>query len=43
MGNHEEQIGRIERGELNVIACTLKIIAEGLKVELRDLIIIKNE
>lgn len=38
IGNHGEQIGRIERGELNVTICTLKIIAEGLKVKLKDLI-----
>jgi len=28
------QIGRIERGEINPIICTLKVIADTLKIEL---------
>ncbi len=36
--NYAEQIGRVERGELNVSICTLKLIAEGLEVDLEDLL-----
>lgn len=36
--NHGEQIGRIERGELNVTICTLKKIADGLEINLKDLL-----
>jgi len=39
--NHGEQIGRIERGELNVSICTLKKIAEGLEIELSELLVVK--
>lgn len=35
--NYAEQVGRIERGELNVSICTLKLIAEGLDIELFEL------
>jgi transcriptional regulator with XRE-family HTH domain len=38
MDNYGEQIGRIERGELNVTICTLKKIAETLDVSLPELI-----
>lgn len=37
MDNHAEQIGRIERGQLNVTICTLKKIAEALEIPLADL------
>ncbi|MEP6927225.1 MAG: helix-turn-helix transcriptional regulator [Ginsengibacter sp.] len=37
MDNHAEQIGRIERGQLNVTICTLKKIAESLEMPLQDL------
>lgn len=43
IGNHGEQIGRIERGELNVTIGTLRVIASGLKVKLSDLVNIENE
>ena len=36
MDNFAEQIGRIERGELNVSVCTLKKVAEALGVPLSD-------
>lgn len=36
--NYAEQIGRIERGELNVSICTLKLLAEGLDIELYELL-----
>ena len=39
MDNYAEQIGRIERGELNVTICTLKKIAEALSVTLNELFI----
>ena len=35
--NHGEQIGRIERGELNVTSSTLYMIAEGLKISMKEL------
>lgn len=38
MDNYGEQIGRIERGELNVTICTLKKIAEALDTNLSDLL-----
>jgi len=38
MDNYAEQISRIERGELNVTICTLKRIAEGLKITLSELL-----
>jgi transcriptional regulator with XRE-family HTH domain len=38
MDNYGEQIGRIERGELNVTICTLKKIAEVLEVPLSQLV-----
>ncbi len=37
MDNHAEQIGRIERGQLNVSICTLKKVAEALEMPLQDL------
>lgn len=37
MDNYAEQIGRIERGELNVTICTLKKIAHALEVPLEKL------
>ena len=36
--NYAEQIGRIERGELNVSICTLKLIAKGLQIPLHELL-----
>jgi transcriptional regulator with XRE-family HTH domain len=38
MDNYGEQIGRIERGELNVTICTLKKIAEALDISLSELV-----
>ena len=38
MDNYAEQIGRIERGQLNVSICTLKKIAESLEVPLTELL-----
>ena len=38
MDNHAEQIGRIERGELNVTICTLKNISEALGISLHELL-----
>lgn len=35
--NYAEQIGRIERGKLNVTICTLKKIADALNVKIADL------
>lgn len=35
--NHGEQIGRIERGEINVSSCTLYKISQGLKISLSEL------
>lgn len=37
MDNHAEQIGRIERGQLNVTICTLKKVAEALEMPLAEL------
>ena len=37
MDNHAEQIGRIERGELNVTIGTLQKIAESLRIPITDL------
>ncbi len=37
MNNHAEQVSRIERGELNVSACTLHIIAKSLEITLSEL------
>lgn len=37
MDNYAEQIGRIERGELNVSICTLKKIAESLDIPISHL------
>jgi transcriptional regulator with XRE-family HTH domain len=37
MDNYAEQVGRIERGQLNVSICTLKKISEALSVKLGDL------
>lgn len=39
MDNYAEQIGRIERGQLNVTICTLKKIADSLQVPLQELLI----
>jgi transcriptional regulator with XRE-family HTH domain len=41
MGNHGEQVGRIERGEVNVTICTLKIISESLRIKLTELVAIE--
>jgi transcriptional regulator with XRE-family HTH domain len=38
MDNYAEQIGRIERGQLNVTICTLKKIAQSLEVSLSELL-----
>lgn len=38
MDNHAEQIGRIERGELNVSICTLNKIAQCFKMEIHELL-----
>ncbi len=38
MDNYAEQVGRIERGQLNVTICTLKKIAESLEVSLSELL-----
>ncbi|HRD58086.1 MAG TPA: helix-turn-helix transcriptional regulator [Ferruginibacter sp.] len=38
MDNFGEQIGRIERGELNVTICTLKKIADTLDTSLSHLL-----
>jgi len=38
MDNYAEQIGRIERGELNVSICTLKKITEALEISFGDLL-----
>jgi transcriptional regulator with XRE-family HTH domain len=37
INNHGEQIGRIERGELNVSICTLNKICQGLQVSFIEL------
>jgi transcriptional regulator with XRE-family HTH domain len=36
--NYAEQIGRIERGQLNVTISTLNIIAKALGVKLSDMV-----
>ena len=36
--NHAEQIGRIERGKLNVTICTLQLIAKGLNTNIINLL-----
>lgn len=38
MDNYAEQIGRIERGQLNVTICTLKKIAASLEISLSELL-----
>lgn len=38
MDNYGEQIGRIERGEINVTICTLKKLSEALEVSLSELV-----
>ncbi|MEP1095961.1 MAG: helix-turn-helix transcriptional regulator [Cyclobacteriaceae bacterium] len=38
INNHDEQIGRIERAEVNVSASMLYQIAKGLGVELKELV-----
>lgn len=38
MDNHAEQIGRIERGELNVTIGTLQKIAESLNIPVSHLL-----
>lgn len=38
MDNYAEQVGRIERGQLNVTICTLKKLAEALNTSLPDLL-----
>lgn len=38
INNHDEQIGRIERAEVNVSASMLYQIAQGLDVELKELV-----
>lgn len=38
MNNYAEQIGRIERGTLNVSICTLKQIADALDISLSELL-----
>ena len=38
MDNYGEQIGKIERGQLNVTICTLKKIADSLDMELHELL-----
>jgi transcriptional regulator with XRE-family HTH domain len=38
MDNYGEQIGRLERGEVNVTICTLKKISEALEIQLSELL-----
>jgi transcriptional regulator with XRE-family HTH domain len=38
MDNHAEQIGRIERGELNVSISTLNKIAQCFQIEIHELL-----
>jgi transcriptional regulator with XRE-family HTH domain len=38
MDNYAEQIGRIEKGQLNVTICTLKKIAQSLEISLSELL-----
>ena len=40
MNNHAEQLGRIERGELNVTIGTLQKIAEGLETSISELVML---
>lgn len=37
MNNHAEQLGRIERGEINVTVGTLQKVAEGLNITIREI------
>ncbi len=37
-GLGKNQVGLIERGEINISICTFKKLAEGLKVEPKDLL-----
>lgn len=37
INNHDEQIGRIERAEVNVSASMLYQIAQGLEVSMKEL------
>jgi transcriptional regulator with XRE-family HTH domain len=39
MDNYAEQVGRIERGQVNVSVCTLKKISEALEVPLNQLLV----
>ena len=41
--NHGEQIGRVERGELNVSISTLYLVATGLEISLKELFDFKIE
>ena len=41
MDNFREQIGRSERGELNVTICTLKKLADTLEISLSELVDLK--
>lgn len=41
INNHDEQIGRIERAEVNVSVSMLYQIAQGLEVELKELVDVK--
>ena len=41
MDNHAEQLGRIERGELNVTISSLKKIAESLDISLTHLLAVE--
>jgi transcriptional regulator with XRE-family HTH domain len=38
MDNYAEQVGRIERGQINVTICTLKNIAHSLDITLSELL-----
>ncbi len=38
MDNYAEQVGRIERGQLNVSICTLKKISEALDISISVLL-----
>lgn len=38
MDNYAEQVGRIERGQINVTICTLKNIASSLDITLSELL-----
>ena len=37
INNHAEQLGRIERGEINVTVGTLQKVADGLNITLGDI------